>query len=523
MKVVRIMPILRRAPERRGLAYRGLAQACLVLGSLLVLGGCDDAETTLLLPTESSADRLGRVEFNLVGQGSQGAQFRLRNAVVSVQGPDQTIFFDSEDDPNATSFNAVVSPGSYSSFLQEGWRLERVDSGKTVAGALLLSPNPTFFEVFENERTRVALRFRAGSDVIVVDPGSLEIVLEVEEEKPPVDKDCSTDADCAAGSVCCVTGFLGTCQTLAAGATCPLPDLTVSADVAQQSLLINQEFFPADSCAIEEGCVVDSGNRRLLRFSTMTPNVGDADLVLGDPTAVPGFDFAPCHNHFHFNGYARYELVDDLGAIIAVGHKQAFCLLDSVPVGLPGAPTSPRFHCGFQGLTRGWADIYDSGLDCQWVDITDVPDGDYLLRISINPDQVIKESNYDNNTVEVPVTIAPPAPVDPLSACAKPDVGVLRECDWAFAAGHQGVSCVPGEIVQVGCGCSDPASCSGDPMLRVCDGTEACGSQTALGFVDDTCDLCPQLEFTCPAGGVYSVLTSSYASGNPFLCQLGTP
>jgi hypothetical protein len=523
MNVVRIRTILRRAPWRRGRAYRGLAQACLVLGSLLVLGSCDDSEATLILPAQGSEDRLGRVELNLVGQGSQGSQFRLRNAVVTVQGPDQTLFFDSEDDPNALSFSAVVSPGSYSSFLQEGWRLERVENGKTVADAVLLSENPTFFEVFENQRTRVALRFRAGTDVVVVDPGSLEIVLLVEEEAAPVAKDCTTDSDCAGGSVCCVSGFIGTCQTLAPGAVCPLPDLTVSGDVAQQSLLINQEFFPADSCAIEEGCVVDSGNRRLLRFSTMTPNVGDADLVLGDPTTVPGFEFAPCHSHFHFNGYARYELVDDLGAIVAVGHKQAFCLLDSVPVGIPGAPTSPRFHCGFQGLTRGWADIYDSGLDCQWVDITDVPDGDYLLRISINPDRVIEESNYDNNTVEVPVTIAEPGPVDPLSACAKRDVGPLRECDWAFAAGYQGATCVPGEPTTVGCGCIEPVNCSGDPMLRVCDGTEACGSQTSLAFVDDTCDLCPQLEFTCPAGGVYSVLTGSYSSGEPFVCKIEAP
>jgi hypothetical protein len=82
---------------------------------------------------------------------------------------------------------------------------------------------------------------------------------------------------------------------------------------------------------------------------------------------------------------------------------------------------------------------------------------------------------------------------------------------------------VPGEPTTVGCGCIEPVNCSGDPMLRVCDGTEACGSQTSLAFVDDTCDLCPQLEFTCPAGGVYSVLTGSYSSGEPFVCKIEAP
>jgi hypothetical protein len=510
MDVVHVVTIARRA-----LRVLGLAPFALMLAPL-ALAGCSESAPKEVAPEGP----LGRVELNLVGQGSQGTLFRLRDAVVTVQGPDQTLFFDSEADPDATSFSAVVPAGLYSSFLQEGWRLERVDNGKAVVDAALISPNPEFFDVFEGERTRVALRFRAGQDVVVTDPGLLEIVLEVEEE-PSASTQCSSDADCGPSQVCCLAGFLGSCQTLAPGEACPLPDLTVSAEVAQASLIINQEFFPADSCAIEEGCVVEPGTRRLLRFSTMTPNIGDTDLVLGDPTATPGFEFASCHGHFHFNGYARYELVNGIGEIVAVGHKQAFCLLDSMPV-LPDAGP-PQFHCGFQGLTRGWADIYDASLDCQWVDITGVADGDYLLRISINPDQVIEESNYDNNTVEVPVTLAPPAPVDPLSECSAPSSGLFRECGWGFTPGFQGATCVPGEVVTIGCGCNIPGSCGGDPMLRVCKGSEACGSQSSLAFVDDTCGLCPQVEFICPETGIYSVLSGPFSSGQPFVCDLKSP
>lgn len=509
MDVVHVMTVARRA-----LTVFGLAPLALVFAPI-GLSACGDSP-----PKEAAPEGpIGRLEFNLVGQGSQGTLFRLRDAVVTVQGPDQTLFFDSEDEPDSTSFSAMVPAGFYSSFLQEGWRLERADTGKAVVDAALLSPNPDTFEVFEGSRTQVALRFRAGPDVVVTDPGLLEIVLEVEEAAASTL--CTSDAQCPASQECCLAGFAGRCTTLEPGASCPLPDLTVSADVARASLFINQESFPADSCAIEEGCVVAPGLRRLLRFSTMTPNIGESDLILGDPTAATGFEFAPCHNHFHFNGYARYELVNGIGEVVAVGHKQAFCLLDSMPV-LPDAPPF-QFHCGFQGLTRGWADIYDSSLDCQWVDITDVPDGDYLLRISINPDQVIDESNYDNNTVEVPVSIAPQGPVDPLAECALPSAGPLRECGWAFAPGFKEAECVPGQLVTVGCGCNATASCGGDPMIRVCEGSEACGSQSSLGFVDDTCGFCPQLEFTCPTSGIYSVLTGSYGSGDPFSCDLKSP
>jgi hypothetical protein len=163
--------------------------------------------------------------------------------------------------------------------------------------------------------------------------------------------------------------------------------------------------------------------------------------------------------------------------------------------------------------------VYGSGLDCQWVDITSVPNGDYLLRISINPDRVLPESNFDNNVAEVPVRIAdPPAPDEP---CQSPQSGPGRDCDWAFAPGFTGLSCTPGELVTIGCGgCSGVGSCSGDPMVRVCEGTEACRLSTTLGLSDDTCSRCPEAQFFCPASGQYSALTAPFSSGSSFTCEL---
>jgi hypothetical protein len=111
--------------------------------------------------------------------------------------------------------------------------------------------------------------------------------------------------------------------------------------------------------------------------------------------------------HYHFDNYAAYELRDDSGPV-ATGHKQAFCLLDLYGWAWGGNGT---YDCGNQGISRGFADIYDSSLPCQWIDVTDVPPGDYTLRISLNnpPNgsntRFINERNYDNNIAEVPFTI----------------------------------------------------------------------------------------------------------------------
>jgi len=56
----------------------------------------------------------------------------------------------------------------------------------------------------------------------------------------------------------------------------------------------------ADACSAIEGGVT-AGIRRLIRFTVMTPNVGDADIFLGDPNehvaANDGlYEFASCHN-----------------------------------------------------------------------------------------------------------------------------------------------------------------------------------------------------------------------------------
>lgn len=188
-----------------------------------------------------------------------------------------------------------------------------------------------------------------------------------------------------------------------------LPDLAVDEADLRASWIVEEQFFGQDHCAIQEGCVGAPGKRKLLKFNTTTPNHGPGNLFLGDPRHNPTFIFSECHQHFHFEDYADYRLFDMQGALVARGHKQAFCLVDLWrPPGSTGS-REPNFpDCGFQGISSGWADIYDRDLDCQWIDVTGVPDGRYILEVNVNPARVIREVGYEDNVARTEVCIGIP-------------------------------------------------------------------------------------------------------------------
>ncbi len=237
-------------------------------------------------------------------------------------------------------------------------------------------------------------------------------------------------ATCGDGLLCCAQGVLNTgvhrCAAPVAGLDFAAPPATPDAPGngalgcdAPDLIVDGQAFFPiihdievsADSCELAEGCLGGLGGRRLLLFSAAIPNIGSADLVMGIPANHPElFHYSGCHDHYHFEEFARYELLDGPnGVVVAEGHKQAFCMLDSNSWAWPVA--QPRFTCENQGISRGFTDIYESGLPCQWVDITGVPPGEYTLRITVNQAAAdaavprLNERDYDNNAAQLAVTI----------------------------------------------------------------------------------------------------------------------
>jgi hypothetical protein len=200
------------------------------------------------------------------------------------------------------------------------------------------------------------------------------------------------------------------------GTSCP--DLIIDRDEMLSSIVIDTRVFKPTDCGVFEGCVPQAGTRRLLRFDTATANVGTADMVIGSPTTGDGgaeagvaacFEFSACHQHYHFKDFSSYVLYQADGkTVAATGHKQSFCLEDIEQYELqPGPNPAAPFTCTSQGLHVGWKDVYPNDIDCQWIDVTGVPAGSYILSVTVNAARVLPESNYDNNETRVPVTILP--------------------------------------------------------------------------------------------------------------------
>jgi Lysyl oxidase len=233
------------------------------------------------------------------------------------------------------------------------------------------------------------------------------------------------------------------------------PDLIVDSR-AMNDAEISTETFTADSCSVQEGEVVE-GTRTLLRFTTSTPNLGEGDLFIGRVSEHPElFEFAPCHNHHHLREYSDYrfwteatyaqwkalkaanpnalsaDLLTANPSIAPVtGHKQGFCVIDverykagsdvnrhltygtcddtnkfsCTQPPAPGVdPVQLELYCS-QGLSKGWTDRYGKSLDGQWVDITGLPAGNYVLEVEVNAERLFGELDYTNNSGTRKITI----------------------------------------------------------------------------------------------------------------------
>lgn len=185
-------------------------------------------------------------------------------------------------------------------------------------------------------------------------------------------------------------------------------------------------------------------DRVLLRLSATTANIGEGPLELrggdlvssesqevhqriyqSDGTFIDRlagtFEYHSSHGHLHFEGYAEYQLRavlpgNQVGEVVATGGKTSFCLIDVAPydrlmLGVPDAPVYTGCRGERQGLSVGWADLYESGLPDQWIDVTDVPNGQYWLQITVDPDNQIVELDETNNTSQILIDFDQPASI----------------------------------------------------------------------------------------------------------------
>jgi len=220
------------------------------------------------------------------------------------------------------------------------------------------------------------------------------------------------------------------------------PDLLPNTHRHRMFAIVDRTFLSTD-CSVQEG-FVPPGERRLLQFPVETGNAGPGDLHVGNPAARPDlFEFSPCHQHYHFKGFAQYSLwrpadyglwrhVRDaspdllrevvmassgLPPPVVQSRKMAFCMEDVLKF-LPGDQAARKYTCADQGIQAGWSDVYGNGLPGQWVDITGVPAGNYILEVELNPDWLIQEGSYADNVAAASVSFT-----DGASKCT---------CTWTY-------------------------------------------------------------------------------------------
>ncbi|QRK07039.1 VCBS repeat-containing protein [Archangium violaceum] len=185
------------------------------------------------------------------------------------------------------------------------------------------------------------------------------------------------------------------------------PDVTVDGDILSRTVFIDQRNFPETACEVMERCVGAPGDRRLLRFSVSIPNLGSSAVRIPSPEERPElYEFDACHQHDHLIGFASYELLDTQNAVVAVGRKQGFFLVDYVAYCGNAPPPASVAEDGSQSISPGWSDVYSADYPCQWLDITDVPDGTYTLRVGVDKNDLIDEQDVLPNSAEVTVRLS---------------------------------------------------------------------------------------------------------------------
>ena len=187
------------------------------------------------------------------------------------------------------------------------------------------------------------------------------------------------------------------------------------------------------------------GALRCLRWSQGEHNLGDGPFELHNyPDQGPAMwqrvyaadssvtqrqvgetAFNSAHGHLHYLGFnvvSLHLIAPDggVGPLVVGAPDKGMCLVDievaslqsdrnsPLSYGFPGTcdaathadtldPTYPRSKFFAMGISVGAADVYPWYLADQYIDITYVPDGRYLLRVEVDAGRKLIEKTHDNN------------------------------------------------------------------------------------------------------------------------------
>lgn len=138
----------------------------------------------------------------------------------------------------------------------------------------------------------------------------------------------------------------------------------------------------------------------------------DGSTIVHPLRAGLRFVVAETHRHWHLLGFERYELRTADGKAVGRDRKTGFCLGDRydarASVRIPGEPPRAVWtqECGRgqperlrirEGISPGFGDDYVPLLEGQYIDVTGLPAGRYLLVHEVNPGHDLREESYGNN------------------------------------------------------------------------------------------------------------------------------
>jgi hypothetical protein len=227
----------------------------------------------------------------------------------------------------------------------------------------------------------------------------------------------------AAALIALAAALVATSADAGSAGTASLPDLDQEAPsaiaVVRAGTPEQPEYrlgFRSAVRNVGDGPLIIDGHRPDVDTGTMV-----ADQVVeheGGPRAqVRGvgqlqYVVSPDHRHWHLLRFERYELRRAGSSVALVeDRKTGFCLGDRYTVvgrRLPARAPDPVYtsECGLgqtrllgirEGIAVGYGDDYAANLEGQYLPLTGLPDGRYLLVHRVNGDRRIHERGYGNN------------------------------------------------------------------------------------------------------------------------------
>jgi hypothetical protein len=200
---------------------------------------------------------------------------------------------------------------------------------------------------------------------------------------------------------------------------------------------------------------------------TLPGSYATAQHAVGDPARnFLYYEPAATHKHWHLQGFEHFQLRRPDGTTLVQDRKNGVCLGDRYTARaagkLPRAATDSdtptgRLHHALafntgnrpsayncqhgrtaatsirevrEGISVGQGDDYTYNIDFQWLDISRVPSGRYLVVNEANSRRALTEKRYDNNAASILVSIQwPDGAVDPpAKITAAPEVELLASC-----------------------------------------------------------------------------------------------